>query len=70
MTIVNSQPQLVQAPSPPFAKRVKRRLVDLDLTITSLAAKISRSRTVTSIAINHATKRPAVKALIRKELGL
>ncbi len=42
----------------------------MKLTVTALSTKINRSRTVTSIAINHETKRPAVKALIREALDL
>ncbi|CAK0781841.1 hypothetical protein CCP3SC15_990010 [Gammaproteobacteria bacterium] len=69
MTNVNSQPEKAQEPSS-FKKSVKLRLVDLDISVTDLSKRIRRSRTATSGAINHPTRHPAMKVLIRKELGL
>lgn len=69
MTNVNSQPEKAQEPSS-LKKAIKLRMVELDISVTDLAKRIKRSRTATSGAINHATRHPAMKQLIRKELGL
>lgn len=69
MTNVNSQPEKAQEASS-FKRTVKFRLLDLGLSVTDLSRRIRRSRTATSGAINHATRHPAMKLLIRKELGL
>lgn len=53
-----------------FKLTVEHRLVDLGLSVTELARRIKKSRPAVSTAIHHESMFPAVKTLIRKELGL
>lgn len=68
MASANSVNTAAQASS--FKTTVKKRLVDLDISVTALAQKIGVSRNAASIAINHETMFPGIKQRIREALGL
>lgn len=53
-----------------FALRAKTRLLERGLTVTQLAGELGFARNTVSIAINHPSMLPTVKAAIRKHLQL
>lgn len=57
-------------PAPSFRLTVKRRLLDLGMTVTELAAKLGLSRTAVSLAINHESLFQGVKNRIKEVLQL
>jgi hypothetical protein len=67
MAIATSQ---TKQPQPDFELEVRTILWEERMTVTNLALKIGKSRNNTSIAINHPSMFPGIKALIRKELGM
>ncbi len=67
-TIVNQVYTCLQAPS--FRLAVKRRLLDLEMTVTELAGRLGLSRTAVSLAINHESLFPGVKERIREVLEM
>lgn len=52
------------------AKDIKKRMIDLDLSVASLARQIGKSRSAVSFAINHPTVVPAVRKKVLKKLEL
>lgn len=66
--IVNRVNICLQVPS--FRLAVKRRLLDLDMTVTELAGRLGLSRTAVSLAINHESLFQGVKNRIREVLTL
>lgn len=53
-----------------FALAAKTALLRAGMTVTSLARSLGLARNTVSIAINHPTMLPRVKARIRKKLAL
>lgn len=53
-----------------FAKAARKALIDRGLTVTQLARHLKLARNTVSIAINHPTMFPGVKARITKFLAL
>lgn len=53
-----------------FALMAKTRLLELRLTVTSLASELGLARNTVSIAINHPTMLPTVKRRIANHLHL
>jgi len=68
MTRVTTRQPREQAPS--FRRQVKIRLLDLDMTVTDLAQKLRRPRSIVSTAINQPGLLGDLKERIRKELKL
>lgn len=68
VTIVNRVNTCLQASS--FRLAVKRRLLDLEMTVTELAARLGLSRTAVSLAINHEGLFLGVKKRIREALEM
>lgn len=53
-----------------FTILAKVRLVELGLSVTELARRVSRARNTVSMAINHPSTFPKVRELIERELRL
>lgn len=67
MAVANTVTRNAQAR---FKTDVKTRLVQTDSSVTELAESMGYTRNYVSIAINHPTMFPSLKARIAKHLGL
>jgi len=51
-------------------KDIRKRMIDLDLSIAEVARRIKKSRSAVSFAVNHPAVVPAVRKSVLKLLGL